>query len=365
MLRCAEYIWLDGTKPTQQLRSKMRVLNIAEGKVNLTKFPEWGFDGSSTYQSEGHNSDLVLLPVSFVDDPLRGEGHFLVLCEVMNPDGTPHASNTRAKLREEMRKSTAQDPWVGFEQEFTLFKDDRPLGWPQNGYPAPQGPYYCAVGDDRIFGRSLSEMHAECCIEAGLAIYGTNAEVMPGQWEFQIGYRGIAGEAADPLTMSDHLWLSRWLLSRLGEDLGITVSLASKPIPGDWNGAGLHTNFSTKAMRDAKTGWAAIQQLVNGMSVLHKEHIAEYGDGLEQRLTGRHETCDINTFKSGERDRGASIRIPDPVSKKRCGYIEDRRPGANSDPYRVSARILQTLNGLSKVKKDSVKKKAVAAEVRV
>ncbi len=363
MLAFAEYIWLDGSEPTQQLRSKMRVLNFTEGKVNLSAFPEWGFDGSSTYQSSGHASDLILQAVNFVCDPIRGEGNYLVMCEVMNADGTPHKTNTRAWLREEMSQGAdKQDPWVGFEQEFTLFQNERPLGWPANGYPAPQGPYYCAVGSDRMFGRELSEAHAAACLDAGLAIYGTNAEVMPGQWEFQIGYRGLSTESADPLNMSDHLWMARWLLSRLGEDFGITVSLSPKPVPGDWNGAGMHTNFSTKSTRDEKAGWTAITQLVEAMSLLHKEHIAEYGSGLESRLTGSHETCDINTFKMGECDRGASIRIPEPVSKKRYGYIEDRRPGANADPYRVSARILKTLNGIVKAKTVD-EKKVVATQI--
>lgn len=349
MLTCAEYIWLDGTQPTQQLRSKMRILNLTLGEVNLAELPQWGFDGSSTNQSAGHVSDLVLKPVNFVNDPIRGDNNYLVMCEVMNADGTPHKTNTRAWLREEMAQGAEkQEPWVGFEQEYTLYQYDRPLGWPANGYPAPQGPYYCGVGSDRVFGRELSELHALACLEAGLAIYGTNAEVMPGQWEFQIGYRGFSSESADPLNMSDHLWMARWLLSRLGEDMGITVSLAPKPVSGDWNGAGMHTNFSTKSTRDEKAGWNAITVLVQAMSALHKEHIAEYGADLADRLTGLHETCDINTFKMGESDRGASIRIPEPVSNKRCGYIEDRRPGANADPYRVSARILKTLNGVEK-----------------
>lgn len=360
MFNCAEYIWLDGTKPTQQLRSKMRVLDLGDDDVKLSQFPEWGFDGSSTYQASGHDSDLVLKPVNFASDPIRGDGNYLVMCEVYNPDGTPHATNARASLRHEMEAlGKTQDPWIGFEQEYTLYENDRPCGWPETGFPAPQGPYYCAVGADRIFGRELSEAHAMACLDAGIAIYGTNSEVMPGQWEFQVGYRGVVSESADPLNMADHLWMARWLLSRLGEEQGITVSFAAKPMKGDWNGAGMHTNFSTKAMRDSQTGWTAITTLVDAMSKCHKEHIAEYGHGLEERLTGHHETCDINTFKMGESDRGASIRIPEPVSKKRCGYIEDRRPGASADPYRVAARILKTLNSCTQPGKTSLVVKKV------
>ncbi|MES2503606.1 MAG: glutamine synthetase beta-grasp domain-containing protein [Myxococcota bacterium] len=347
MFSFVEYIWIDGAKPSQGLRCKTRILDFGDSRPNLSLFPVWGYDGSSTNQSTGHFSDLVLKPVNFVKDPIRGDGHYLVLCEVFNVDGTPHESNTRAKLREEMQRGAPdEDAWIGFEQEYTMYEPDgrRPYKWPEHKEPEPQGPYYCSVGADRAWGRSLSEGHAGACVMAGLAIYGTNAEVMPSQWEFQIGYRGVKSESADPLTISDHLWLARWLLHRIGEDIGISVSLSQKPMKGDWNGAGMHTNFSTRAMRDEKTGWGEITKLVEGLSTHHKEHIAEYGAGLEERLTGHHETCDINTFKMGECDRGASIRIPEPVVQKRCGYIEDRRPGANADPYRISTRLLKTLH---------------------
>lgn len=345
MLSFCEYIWLDGSTPTQNLRNKTRICDFQGKFPSLERFPEWGFDGSSTGQATGNHSDLILKPVNFVSDPLRGEGNYLVMCEVLNTNSTPHETNHRAKLRAEVAKGLVDEQSsIGFEQEYTLFQGNRPYGWPSDKEPGPQGPYYCGVGADRMFGRDLVEAHALACVEANLAIYGTNAEVMPSQWEFQIGYRGFKDEKADPLNMSDHVWLARWLLMRLGEESGITVNWSCKPMKGDWNGAGMHTNFSTKAMRDSKTGWASITSLVEALSKHHQEHIAEYGAGLEERLTGKHETCDINTFRVGECDRGASIRIPEPVANKRCGYIEDRRPGANADPYRISTRILKTLH---------------------
>lgn len=356
MLSQATYIWHDGAVPTQTLRSKMRIIQMPKGNPSLDDFPEWGFDGSSTNQATGHDSDLILQPVSIYPDPIAGEGNYLVLCEVMNPDGTtPHPSNKRAKLRSLMENGAAEhEPWIGFEQEYTLFDGMKPYGWPDKGYPAPQGPFYCGVGADEAFGRQLVEVHTEACLDAGLMIFGINAEVMPGQWEFQIGYRGIASESADPLTVSDQLWVARWLLYRIGEDFNISATLDVKPVKGDWNGAGKHTNFSTKAMRDPKTGMATIQAAIKALEARHKEHIAVYGHGLEERLTGLHETADIKTFSSGVGNRGASIRIPRSVQLKGAGYFEDRRPGANANPYEVSAALIQTVCGVQAKKLEDV-----------
>src|SRR5262245_15219009 len=347
-VRQAEYIWLDGATPTQRLRSKTRIVASPENEpVTLEAFPSWSFDGSSTYQAAGHDSDLILRPATFIPDPLRGAGHFLVLCEVFDPDGTPHASNTRARLRQVLADGAAEhEPWLGFEQEYTLLKGSTPLGFPATGLPAPQGPYYCGVGADVAFGRPVVEAHTRACIEAGLMIYGINAEVLPGQWEFQIGYRGFPEESADPLTVADHLWLARWLLYRIAEDQGVVPTLAAKPVKGDWNGSGLHTNFSTRATRAAGAGRAALGRAIKALNTRHAEHVAVYGDGLAERLTGLHETSSIHEFRDGVADRGSSVRIPRQVAAQGRGYLEDRRPAANADPYRVAARLLETVCGL-------------------
>jgi len=322
------------------------VIRVAEDDViGLDHFPQWGFDGSSTNQSTTASSDLVLKPVRFVRNPLRTHIGFLVLCEVMNPDGTPHSTNTRARLRQVLAEGAeAHEPWFGFEQEYTLYEGRTPLGWPDAGCPSRgQGPFYCGVGADEVAGRQMVEEHLSACIRAGLMIYGINAEVMLGQWEFQVGHRGFGEETGDPLTVADHLWLARWLLYRIGEEFEISATLDCKPEKGDWNGAGAHTNFSTKAMRE-DGGIEAIKVAITKMEgPMHQEHIKEYGHGLEARLTGEHETCSINEFKSGTGHRGASIRVPAHVAEAGKGYLEDRRPGANCDPYRVCARLLRTV----------------------
>lgn len=343
MLSQVTYVWMDGAKPTKKLRSKMRIVHY-ENELTLNDVPEWSYDGSSTYQAVGSDSDLILRPVCLVEDPITGVGNHLVMCEVMLPDGTPHPTNTRAKLRELLDKyGEPCDPWFGFEQEYTLFKGHTPLGWPKGGYPAPQGPFYCGVGSDETYGRPLVEAHAQACLDAGLMLYGINAEVMPGQWEFQIGYRGVPNESADALKVSDHLWLARYLLYRLGEDYGIVAKLDPKPVKGDWNGAGKHTNFSTRSMRDPKVGMTAINKAIEALKEHHSAHIKVYGANLEERLTGLHETCHISEFSAGVSDRGASVRIPQSVAQQGYGYLEDRRPGANADPYQVAFALIGTI----------------------
>ena len=340
----AEYIWYDGQEAGglkgtmyNEMRSKTKCIPnpIPVGG----KFPEWSFDGSSTGQAVGDDSDCILVPVFSCPDPIRGGDNVLVICEVMNPDGTPHETNTRAplvKLLDENPDIVSQEPLYGFEQEYTMIgKDGRVFGWPAGGYPAPQGDFYCGVGSESVYGRPLAEAHMDACIKAGLGISGINAEVMPGQWEFQIGPVG-------PLEVGDHTMAARWMLHRLGEDMGICSTFEPKPAKGDWNGTGAHTNFSTKDMREPG-GMKAIEDAIDALSKTHAEHIANYGAGNEERLTGLHETCDMNTFKAGVADRGCSIRIPRPVAMQGYGYLEDRRPSANVDPYTVSYLLLKSI----------------------
>jgi len=328
----AEYIWIDGTEPTPQLRSKTKILKKGQHP------PIWGFDGSSTNQAEGESSDCVLKPVKIVDDPRSwkiNRKDKLVLCEVFLPDMTAHSSNTRAVLREVEQKYTSYRTVFGIEQEYTLFKNGRPLGFPENGFPAPQGPYYCGIG---AAGKDIAEDHLEACLDVDFEISGVNAEVMPGQWEFQVG-------PLDALAVSDQLWLARFLLLSYAASNGATVSFEGKPLEGDWNGAGAHTNFSTEEMRNS---YGACIRAAEALSKKAGLHIKNYGAGIEKRLTGLHETCSYKDFRYGVSDRGASVRIPWQVYKDGRGYIEDRRPNANCDPYVVTRLVLETVCGAEK-----------------
>ncbi len=329
----AEYIWIDGHRPTHKLRSKTKII---DGPItSLDQIPDWSFDGSSTNQAVGHDSDRAMHPVSFFPDPIRGGDHILVMTEVRYPDGKTHETNKRSHLADVAKKYLTEEAWFGIEQEYTFFRGRSPLGWPDGGYPAPQGPFYCGVGADEVFGREIVEDHMEACLTAGIGISGVNAEVMPGQWEFQIGPLG-------PLESGDHLWVARWLLYRIAEDYGVNASIHPKPVKGDWNGAGAHTNFSTKSMR-AVGGYDVIEAACKKLAEKHEEHIAVYGAHNEERLTGLHETCSIHEFRYGVSDRGASIRIPLQTVKDGKGYLEDRRPSANMDPYEVCAILLETV----------------------
>lgn len=326
-----EYVWLDGYKPEPNLRSKTKVLRLDDYHGEVDVLPMWGFDGSSTQQAEGHSSDCLLKPVAVYPDPGRINA-FLVICEVLNADGTIHASNTRALIEDD------PDFWFGFEQEYVLLDGERPVGFPEDGFPAPQGPYYCAVGHGNVAARELVEEHLDTCLEAGIGVTGVNAEVMLGQWEYQVFGKG--GKKA-----ADDLIASRYFLNRISEAYALKVELHPKPVKGDWNGSGMHANFSNKAMRE-EGGKELFMAVCESFRPVHEEHIAVYGSSNEQRLTGLHETQSIEAFSYGVSDRGASIRIPvsvvvDDVWK---GYLEDRRPASNADPYLVAGRIIKTVN---------------------
>ena len=329
----AEYLWIDGSVPTPKLRSKTKIIPTGEQP------PIWGFDGSSTNQATGKSSDCVLNPVFTCPDPIRGGDDILVMNEVLLTDLSPHPTNTRADCAKVANQFADHKPIFGIEQEYTFFLGSKPLGFPDTGYPAPQGGYYCGVGADEVFGREIVEIHLEHCLRAELEISGINAEVMPGQWEFQIGPIG-------PVEVSDQLWVARWLLYRVSEEFGVNTTLYPKPMRGDWNGAGAHTNFSTEAMR---TGYQPCLDAIEALKNKHDLHISNYGFGIEERLTGLHETCSYKEFRYGVSDRGASVRIPWQVAREGKGYIEDRRPNANMDPYVVTKLMTDTVCGAIKI----------------
>lgn len=345
----AEYVWIGGKG---ELRSKSRVLNIRKEATGLSDFPDWDYDGSSTEQGTTENSERILKPCALYKDPFRPGNNFLVLCSTFFPDGNPFFNNHRYNAEkifkdcdkvegfyDEETKTIdyiySPEPWFGLEQEYFIYGSytKEPLGF---NNAVKQGQYYCSVGGQNAFGRSIVEDHYKKCLEIGLGITGVNAEVAPGQWEFQIFGKGIVA--------ADNLVIARYLLERISEDYNAYIVWHPKPIQNSiekWNGSGLHTNFSTKQMRDSyrnNQDTTEIYKAIDKLEAKHNEHMAVYGEDNEQRLTGNCETSSFSNFKRSENngDRSASIRI-------RHGYLEDRRPASNADPYLVCSKIYETV----------------------
>jgi glutamine synthetase len=333
----AQYVWIGGEGNNgNDMRCKTKTLEFIPSQVE--DLPIWNYDGSSTGQAPGKNSEVYLKPVALYRDPFRGGDNVLVLCETCLPDAnlTPIPTNTRNAAAKIMEEAKDQKPWFGIEQEYTLFHADchTPFGWPANGYPRPQGPFYCSAGAENSFGRRVSNAHYKACLYAGIKVSGTNGEVMPGQWEYQVG-------PCEGISSGDQLTMSRYIMQRVCEDFGVVVSFDPKPMAGDWNGAGCHTNFSTEAMRN-DGGYEVIIAACEALGKKHQEHISVYGVGNERRLTGAHETAPIDKFSYGVANRGCSIRIPRVSKLEGKGYLEDRRPASNMDPYVVTGKLVKT-----------------------
>jgi len=337
----AEYVWVDAVGNT---RSKTRTLPAAKAE-SVESLPKWNFDGSSTDQAPGDDSEVILRPCRIFKDPFRarsdGVDNILVMCDTFTPAGEALPTNSRAIAEKAFTGHDDEEVWFGLEQEFTLFNlDERtPLGWPESGFPnRPQGPYYCSVGPENSFGRAITDAMYKAALYAGIAISGTNGEVMPGQQEYQVG-------PCVGIDAGDQLMMSRYILQRVCEDFQVYCTLHPKPIvDGDWNGAGMHTNVSTKAMRE-DGGLETIKQAIYKLGEKHSEHIAIYGEGNELRLTGKFETASINDFSFGVANRGASVRIGRDTWEEGKGYFEDRRPSSNADPYLVTGKIMSTIMG--------------------
>ena len=252
------------------------------------------------------------------------------------PDGkTPHPSNTRATILD--------DPGRVVRLRAGIFplQGRRSARLPAGGgFPPPQGEYYTGVGYKNVgdIAREIVDTHLDLCLDAGINHEGINAEVAKGQWEFQIFGKGSK-------TAADQMWMARYLLLRLCEKYGVDVNWHCKPLGKDvdWNGSGMHANFSTKHMREVG-GKEYFEELMAAFDKYKNEHIAVYGPDNHLRLTGLHETQSIDKFNYGVANRGASVRVPHSfVNNGYKGYLEDRRPNSQGDPYKIASRILQTI----------------------
>lgn len=391
----AEYIWIGGDG---EFRSKTKMIyndtntkpysEFSERFLDPWPYPIWNYDGSSTNQADGGDSEVLLRPVKVWIDPfsagsaindsgLRGpgsKGSTFVLCETIYPDGTYPKTSTRHKAVEIFNKNIESKPLFGLEQEFYIFskhgienggrggkgekyENHQPLG-SYDGIPEPQGRYYCGVGGTNVFGRAIVTDALDNCIRMGLNVSGMNAEVAPGQWEIQVG-------PSEGIDAGDELLMLRYILHRVSEKYNVEIVLDPKPLQGDWNGSGCHTNYSTLEMREGRTvsaddqaialrkgitrksatGFECISEAIDKLRACHPEHMLVYGRDNELRMTGLHETANYDEFTSGVGDRTASVRIPHTTEKDQKGYLEDRRPGANMDPYVVTSKIFETTVG--------------------
>jgi glutamine synthetase len=339
-----EYVWTD---VDGKFRSKTKVINNPDSDENNhevfmqpspASLPVWNFDGSSCGLASGDNSDVLIKPQAVFRDPFRDHTiysrSFLVLCDCYDSNFNPLETNTRYRAQHIFEQTKEQQPMYGLEQEYVIYDCDtkRPIGWDVDKDPEPQGPYYCGIGSKSSYGRHLAERHLQYCLEAGVNLSGINAEVMPGQWEFQVG-------PCVGIDSGDHMMMARYILERLSEEHMLYISYDPKPEEGDWNGSGCHMNFSTSDMRnDSKY----IYEYIKKLEPLHNDMLKYYGNN-QKRLTGEHETSDPTKFTYGVADRTASIRIPLGVHLDGKGYLEDRRPASDCDPYIVTSMLAQLL----------------------
>lgn len=323
-----EYVWLDGPV----LHSKIKAT------IDATP-PEWFAVVDDTQPPsqmtkntpQKHNlpySDCFLVPVQTYNNPTSPD--HLVLCQVQNHDHLPHASNTR----EAAARIVTDEWWFGFEQEYYLTDLDGRLLGQQHGNGKIGDEHYCGVGADNVVGREIADAHLFACLKAGIEITGTNAEDGMGQWEYQCFGKGIKA--------ADDLWVSRFLLRKIAEQYRICVNY--NPMPKrNWYGSGMHTNFSNAKMRTTG-GQALFDKLCHQLEIHHSEAMLCYGSDNQLRFTGQHKSPDLSHFSHGIDDRCACIRIPlYTLDRGWKGYMEDRRPASNADPYRVIHHILSAI----------------------
>lgn len=340
------YVFIGGNK---ELRSKTKTLpkftktrtfnKLELGDMRteylVNELPNWNYDGSSTGQADGKFSEIIIKPQRIFKDPFR-DGGLLVLCDTYLPNGLPHDTNTRWYANKIFDDGLDHEPWFGIEQEFFVMKKNTkiPIAFPENGFPEPQGKYYCSVGSSNCMGRDVLETFYRAALYAGITISGTNVEVAPSQFEYQVG-------PCTGIESGDHMWMSRYILHRVSELFDVDINFEPKPVKGNWNGSGCHTNYSTKSMRNV----GGLSDIVSAIHKLEKHHthmIPFYGDeNNKERLSGSHETGQWEKFSWGYGDRGATIRVGTDVQKDKMGYFEIRAVSSDVDPWSITGEVFR------------------------
>lgn len=332
---CVDYVWVDGTG--ENVRSKARTIEFIPD--NHKEVPVWGSDGKASMLPVPKESDVLLVPVAIYNDPFRRGNNKLVLCDTYEYDGKALPTNHRKSFCDALNKVCDQEIMWGLEQQYMVMDmDERPFGWPvMLGEPRKHMGYYCSVGGNKVYGREIAESHYRACLYAGVQIASIHPDAIPGQWEFQIGVSpGIKGP--------DDLWMARYILGRISEEYGTHICYHPKRYE-NLSGSSCHVNFSTKATRK-DNGLSTLQEYMQKLSKRHDEHLKKYdpygGEQNKRRLTGKDGASAADTFSSGVGDKNLSVRITKESETKKKGYVEDRRPAANGDPYAVCDMIVRT-----------------------
>jgi glutamine synthetase len=340
-----EYLWTgtDNTFSVNNLNitkkrfyTKVKTIELkntyAPIKLTLADIPIWSFDGSSTGHivptSSNANTEVILSPVKLYDHPFPTESiKYLVLCDTYDINSVPNKFSTRANVINTFLTNSNLIPWYGLEQEYVFMNalNDGIYGWDMTN-PAlwpQQNDHYCGLSIYCKKLRPIVEDHYNRCLKIGINISGFNAEVMPSQWEFQIG-PSVGIDAADDLVTA------RYILERLAESNDLYINYHPKPLP-NYNGSGCHHNFSTTQTRqlNADTCRAFYSLLFEKFNAKHEETMKYYGANNTLRLTGIHETSNMTNFTYDIGTRHTSIRVP----VNTYTYFEDRRPAASIDPY--------------------------------
>ena len=332
------YVWVGGNG---ELRSKSKTMDKPKINYVVKDMRGWDYDGSSTNQATGESSEVIIKPQAIFKDPFRTDG-LLVMCDTYLSDGTPHPTNNRAKAVKLFNKKTNAEPFFGLEQEFFIMKKGTkvPIGFPDDGSkPNPQGQYYCSVGASNAIGREILECFYRAALYSGVKVSGINAEVAPGQWEFQVG-------PCTGIEQGDHHWIARYILERVSELFDVDINYDPKPlgVDSDFNGSGCHTNYSTKKMRE-KGGLKHILEALKKLEENHEHMISVYGDeDNKQRLSGKHETANWKQFSWGYGSRNTTVRIGNEVKKLGKGYFEIRAVSSNICPWKVTSEIFKVTN---------------------
>nr|CAH7745052.1 unnamed protein product [Callosobruchus chinensis] len=310
------YLWIDHTG--ENLRSKTRTLDFSPSTYK--EVPIWNFNGFHTMKAPKEKSDYYLVPVSLYNDPIRRGANKIVLCETFDADEKPCKTNHRQKCVEALNKVCDHEVYIGFEQDYYIMgSDGRPFGWPPMGEPISDRQYYASMCT--VIGREITECIYRALLYAGVNVYSDCAEPAPSQWELKTnGERGVKP--------ADDMWFSRWLMQRIAEDFGLCISFQPFVSPR-WSKSGLHVTYSTKKMRD-NDGMKYIQETIKKLEKCHTEMLKIY----KSTYLG-------DKFTSGIGDRTASVRIPKIVADKKKGFIEDRRPAGNADPYKIMEALIK------------------------